>query len=219
MIKRACLFIWCVRTGVQAISAGRDHSMILKQDGSVWATGSNDHGQLGDGSTTNRSSFVQVVSTGVQGVAAGYFHSLIVMRDGSALSTGRNNHGQLGEPSSIADQGDRSRFTQVVSDGVRAVAAAGYQSFILKADSSLWAAGANAYGQLGDGSTTSITSFTARKLLSALNQCNRPQPMGWILSWTSIGSTRSSILSMRGSCAAERSVRKLNQRLEFSPTG
>ncbi|HYO70523.1 MAG TPA: RCC1 domain-containing protein [Archangium sp.] len=37
-----------------AIAAGAQHSLALKQDGSVWVWGLNNTGQLGDGSTTNR---------------------------------------------------------------------------------------------------------------------------------------------------------------------
>ena len=47
--------------GAQAISAGDEHSMLLKRDGSVWATGDNEHGQLGDGTTAYRNTFVEVV--------------------------------------------------------------------------------------------------------------------------------------------------------------
>ena len=38
--------------------------MILKADGSVWATGENTYGQLGDGTTVGRNSFVRVVRSG-----------------------------------------------------------------------------------------------------------------------------------------------------------
>ena len=38
--------------------------MVLKQDGSVFATGDNEHGQLGDGTKTNRLRFVKVVESG-----------------------------------------------------------------------------------------------------------------------------------------------------------
>ena len=48
----------------QAIAAGEYHSMVLKYDGTVWATGDNKYGELGDGTTTNRRAFVQVVSSG-----------------------------------------------------------------------------------------------------------------------------------------------------------
>ena len=54
-----------VHAGVQAISAGSwRHSMMLKPDGSVWATGSNIYGQLSDGTKTDRSSYAMMGSTG-----------------------------------------------------------------------------------------------------------------------------------------------------------
>ena len=45
----------------EALSAGDSHSIVLKEDGSAWATGRNNHGQLGDGFYTDRSSFAKVV--------------------------------------------------------------------------------------------------------------------------------------------------------------
>ncbi|MEZ5703013.1 MAG: hypothetical protein R3E42_15305 [Burkholderiaceae bacterium] len=47
-------------TSVQTVAAGYDHSLALKSDGTVWAFGKNNLGQLGDGSTTNRDCAVQV---------------------------------------------------------------------------------------------------------------------------------------------------------------
>ena len=38
---------------MQAVAVGSDHSMVLMIDGSVWSTGSNMHGQLGDGLTVD----------------------------------------------------------------------------------------------------------------------------------------------------------------------
>ena len=55
-------------TGAQAISAGYSHSMVLKQDGSVWTTGVKEYGGLGDGTTrTYKNLFVMVVSSGQLG--------------------------------------------------------------------------------------------------------------------------------------------------------
>ena len=85
--------------------------MILKQDGSVWVTGSNRHGQLGDGSYTDRRNFVRVVSSGAIAVAAGEYHSMVLQQDGGVWATGRNNFGQLGDGSKI----DRICFTVVAS--------------------------------------------------------------------------------------------------------
>ena len=50
-------------TGVQAISAGSLHSMVLKQDGSVWTTGWNIYGELGT-ETKQLNSFTEVVPSG-----------------------------------------------------------------------------------------------------------------------------------------------------------
>lgn len=44
----------------KAVSAGYDYTLALKNDGTVWAWGDNGAGQLGDGTTTNRSSPIQV---------------------------------------------------------------------------------------------------------------------------------------------------------------
>ena len=104
-----------VTGGVKAVAAGHSHSMILKQDGSVWATGSNVHGQLGDGSTTDRQSFVKVKSS-VTAVAAGFGHSMVLTQDGVVWATGWNLHGQFGD-GSITSTNDFIRVAKL-SDSV-----------------------------------------------------------------------------------------------------
>ena len=54
-----------------AIAAGAAHSLFVKSDGLLWAMSGNSYGQLGDGSTTNRTSPVPVAGGGVVTVAAG----------------------------------------------------------------------------------------------------------------------------------------------------
>ncbi len=63
------------------------HSLALKTDGSLWAWGLNDQGQLGDGTNEWRLSPVQVL-TGVAAVAAGSTHSLAFKTDGSLWTWG-----------------------------------------------------------------------------------------------------------------------------------
>ena len=46
------------------MSAGGSHSMVLKVDGSVWATGDNQYGQLGDGTFVSKTNFVKVMPSG-----------------------------------------------------------------------------------------------------------------------------------------------------------
>merc|ERR1712032_1431329 len=49
--------------GVAKLGLGSFHTMLAKQDGSLWATGRNDKGQLGDGSTTDKHSFMNVTAS------------------------------------------------------------------------------------------------------------------------------------------------------------
>ena len=132
-----------------AIASGINYSLFLKSDGTVWATGLNSSGQLGDGTTTNRSSAVPVMS-GVSAISAGGSHSLFLKSDGTVWVTGLNSSGQLGDGSSTS----RNTPVQVMS-GVSAFSAGVNHSLFLKSDGTVWASGSNSYGQLGDGSSTS----------------------------------------------------------------
>ena len=95
-------YVQVVFSDAEAIAAGYAHSMVLKQDGSVWVTGKNDFGQLGNGHKTFESKFVQVISSGTQVVAAGDQHSMVLKYDGSVWATGANQDGQLGDGSTIS---------------------------------------------------------------------------------------------------------------------
>ena len=64
-------------------------------NGTLWATGNNDRGQLGDGTRTGRLTPVQV-ATGVRSVAGGFYHSLFVKTDGTLWAMGANSLGQSG---------------------------------------------------------------------------------------------------------------------------
>ena len=137
--------------GVIAMAAGSHHSLVLKQDGTLWATGRNNRGQLGDGTKLGRARFVYVKPF-VKDIAAGAHHSLIIKQDGSVWSAGCNKYGQLGQ-----------RYVTHSSTFVRtsyslvavAVAAGSFHSLVLSQDTSLWVVGLNNQGQLGDGTTNS----------------------------------------------------------------
>jgi alpha-tubulin suppressor-like RCC1 family protein len=136
----------------QVIAAGFGHSLAVKADGTLWAWGQNNQGQVGDGSKTDRSGPVPIGS-GYSAVAAGYDHSVAVKGDGTLWAWGNNNFGQLGDGTLTA----RLQPVQV-GTGYGAVAAGTGFSVAVKADGSLWAWGSNIYGQLGDGTFASKSS-------------------------------------------------------------
>jgi hypothetical protein len=72
----------------------------LQSDGSVWAWGANEDGQLGDGTTTDRMTPVRVAKLDrIVAIAAGTYHNLALRTDGTLWSWGDNDAGQLGDGS------------------------------------------------------------------------------------------------------------------------
>jgi alpha-tubulin suppressor-like RCC1 family protein len=84
-----------IMDSVACVAAGDLHTMIVKQDGTLWATGNNFYNQLGIGAATATSTPVQIMG-GVAVVAAGEEHSMILMRDGTVYGTGEDSDGRLG---------------------------------------------------------------------------------------------------------------------------
>jgi len=153
---------------VQTISAGTNwkqvaggfrHTVAIKTDGTLWSWGLNSWGQLGDNSTTNRSSPVQTVSAGTnwKQVAGGLNHTAAIKTDGTLWLWGRNSYyGQLGDNTTT----HRSSPVQTVSGGTnwKLVAGGFYYTAAIKTDGTLWLWGDNFYGQLGDNTTTHRSS-------------------------------------------------------------
>jgi alpha-tubulin suppressor-like RCC1 family protein len=147
-------------TGVAAISAGAFHTVYLKSDGTVWAAGYNTWGQLGDDTEGNRSNPVQVIDaagdpfTGVAAISAGGFLTIYLKSDGTVWAAGDNRHGQLGNGTSGLDSESSTPVKVNNMSDVVAIYAGGYHTVYLKSNDTVWAAGLNDYGQLGDGTTT-----------------------------------------------------------------
>ncbi|MBN2084619.1 MAG: hypothetical protein JW748_05290 [Anaerolineales bacterium] len=138
--------------GVKAVAAGHRHTCALMETGGVKCWGENASGGLGDGTTINRSIPVDVpgLEAGVKAVAAGAGHTCALMQDGSVKCWGWNPSGQLGNGTQT--NGLLPGDVGGLSGPVRAVAAGDQHTCALLEDGSAACWGANASGQLGDGS-------------------------------------------------------------------
>ncbi len=136
----------------QTISAGRSHVAIIKEDGSLWTWGSNEHGQLGDNTTEDRNTPVKIMND-VVFVSAGYGHTAAIKSDGSLWTWGSNDLGQLGD----GTRKDSSTPIKVMDD-VISVSIGYAHTVAIKDDGSLWTWGWNDSGQLGTETTDFYTS-------------------------------------------------------------
>ncbi|MDC1022819.1 cadherin domain-containing protein, partial [bacterium] len=124
-----------------------ESSLFIKSDGSLWTMGKNDYGQLGDGTTVNRTNPVKIISSGVIACARGYRFNIFLKQDGSLWGMGHNSYGQLGDGTTT----HRHNPIQIIGDGVKYISAGGDFVHFIKSDDSLWGLGRNELGQLGDG--------------------------------------------------------------------
>lgn len=155
-------------TNIIAIAAFGFHSMALKSDGTVWAWGQGAHGQLGDGTGSDRPTAVQVLTalntplTGVVAIAAGNNVSFAIKSNGTVWGWGRNNHLALGVSNSGSKGIASSSYAMKIS-GLRdviAVAPGLFHTVALKSDGTVWTWGEDPDGQLGDGPGVSASRYT-----------------------------------------------------------
>jgi alpha-tubulin suppressor-like RCC1 family protein len=137
-------------SGVTQVAAGQDFTVALRSGGFVSTWGANGLGQLGDGTTTDRTTPARnLTGYGITQVSAGRYHAL-ALRPGSVWAWGANNYGQLGNGSAVVYSATPvlvSRFTQNATQ----IVAGWYHAFAVDPDGSLWAWGSNNSGALGLG--------------------------------------------------------------------
>lgn len=138
--------------GVRAISAGNAHACaILASDNALRCWGYNLGGQVGDGTTTSRTTPVSVsgLGSGVAAVDAGVLHTCAVTQSGAAKCWGNNVRGQLGD-GTVINRPAPVDVAGLASDVV-AVAAGHYHSCARLTGGTVQCWGDNYHGQLGVG--------------------------------------------------------------------
>ena len=138
------------------ISVGAFHSLALGDDGRAYAWGENPDGRLGDGTTVfmRLSPVPVVVPAGVSftQLSAGRLHSVGLASDGALYAWGKNSNGRLGDGTAV----DRSAPVPVLAASgapFQQVEAGDDPTLALGADGVASAWGANASGQIGDGTS------------------------------------------------------------------
>ena len=153
-----------LQSGAKAISTGGYHSCALTNAGAVKCWGENDYTELGDGTNVNKGTPVEAsgLSSGINAISAGGYHTCVVTIAHAAECLGDNAAGQLGNgtdagPGRCVD-GSACSWTPVEVielRGVRAISASsGMHTCALTSAGKIKCWGENAYGELGDGTTS-----------------------------------------------------------------
>ena len=156
-----------ISTKTKMVATGHSYSMTIDVDGNLLTCGRNDYGQLGDGTTTNKTIPVKIKpDTKFIQIAAGKSNSLAIDEDGNLWTWGHNGNGQLGDGTQI----DRLKPVQITSGTkFKQISVGGSHSLAIDEDGNLWTWGSNSDGQLGVGTQspklipvqiTSSTKFT-----------------------------------------------------------
>jgi alpha-tubulin suppressor-like RCC1 family protein len=137
-------------TNAIAVQAGFTHTLVLRDDGTVWTFGNNGSGQLGHSTgvvSTPTPTQVPGLDDVVQ-IAAGSAVSYVLRANGEVYAFGANDQGQLGL--GVADTTAHATPMPVpaVSNAI-AVAASNTTAYALLADGTLLAWGRNHAGQAG----------------------------------------------------------------------
>ena len=91
------IYVDVVNTSKMAIDGGKNFTVSLKANGTVWTYGLNDKGQLGIGNNENKNVPTKVESlSNVTQISTGYSHTLALLQNGKVYSFGAGNNGQLG---------------------------------------------------------------------------------------------------------------------------
>ena len=134
------------------ISAGDFHTLAIKTDGTLWAWGYNQFGEVGDGTIIYKNLPTQIgTDNNWSKITAGANHSLAIKTNGTLWAWGNNSFGQLGDSTNT----NKNVPTQIGTDNNWSKITAGANhSLAIKTDGTLWAWGYNNYGQLGDSTNT-----------------------------------------------------------------
>jgi hypothetical protein len=143
------------RTDWASVSAGDGHTCAIRTDGTLWCWGVNTNGEIGDGTTTLRTTPVQVGATlkPWRSVSTGEDHTCALRSDQDIYCWGNNGAGQVGQnnvgPNHVATV---KKPASITGNGGWVSVTAGYRhTCAINRDGTLSCWGASSSGQLGNG--------------------------------------------------------------------
>ncbi len=125
------------------LAAGWNHSIVLKDDGTVWSWGSDANGQLGDNQAGGQIPREITAFNTAIAVGAGDSHSLAVDSNGNVWAWGYNADGEVGDGTQTQRNSPVQIQTGTITTSIVAVAGGSRHSLALGADGSVWAWGNN----------------------------------------------------------------------------
>jgi alpha-tubulin suppressor-like RCC1 family protein len=132
------------RVNAAMLAAGGYHSLQVKFDGTVWVTGWNSDGQMGNGTFNNLSLPQQVLANNynsaplmnVKSVAGGFAFSMVLLHDGTLRTWGDDASGQLGNGAPNADSS--LPVTVPALTNVSVIAAGSNHCAVVRGDRTIW---------------------------------------------------------------------------------
>jgi alpha-tubulin suppressor-like RCC1 family protein len=141
------------------IAAGWKHAVALRKDGTVWAWGRRDNGEIGDGAPTGLRPLRAIGPTRVPGlegitqIAVDGSHNLALRSDGRVMSWGSNRNGELGIGTRLTGWTpvEVSGLDHVVAIAAGTGGAGAGSSGAVRDDGTVWMWGTNTSAQMGNG--------------------------------------------------------------------
>jgi alpha-tubulin suppressor-like RCC1 family protein len=135
------------------IASGLGHNLALKKEGTLWAWGQNNAGQVGDGTISNKFAPTQITTDhDWKTIAAGAFNSFALKQDGTLWGWGV-------DPISGGSKNDLTP-TQIGADtNWQSLSSGDFCLLALKSDGTVWLHGQNAHITASDYAHASVADF------------------------------------------------------------
>lgn len=154
-------------SGIAQVSPGNRHSCALTDTGAVQCWGDNQSGQLGNGSTADSLSPVNVtgLSKDVTFVGVGFDFSCALLVSSEVKCWGANGYLQLGNGTGTSSS--VPVLVNGIAEGAASLTVGGNHACVKTTTGGAKCWGANYYGQIGDGTTSSRSSATGVQTLAS----------------------------------------------------